>query len=108
MEVVVSSKLPSSQPYEHIISCAKEPDEGEIGYGYNSRPVRHIPPKLSRYCWPVKTALKDTIADAAEENIECDESENGKTLDTSWNGAPADIGGAVVPECGRYDNVAFQ
>lgn len=46
MEVVVCSKIPTSNPHQHVVTHSKEPNYGEVGKRDDARAIRHISKKL--------------------------------------------------------------
>jgi hypothetical protein len=49
MEIVVRPKVPAREPHDDVVPHAKQPDEREVGEGYNARSVRHKPEELVRH-----------------------------------------------------------
>lgn len=47
VKVVVRSKVPAGKPNGHVISHAKQPNEGEVGEGNDARTIRRVPQDLS-------------------------------------------------------------
>ena len=58
--------------------------------------------------WPVKISICEAIVDRAEEDVKDHECRDGQTLDTGWDGAPANWLRASVVEGGGYGDIAFQ